>query len=144
MSDDIGLATYEAIAADADVQAITTRGRMGVLEQDITLPAFVVDVVTNNAHEHLGGSSLAVARVRVDAYGTTLTQGNTLAETIRQKVMKSNHKGSLGGSNALNVREITIAAGPYTERSRPVDASDGWRQFKRTDYLVTYQQTGPS
>jgi len=142
--DDIGLAALESILADSDVQAITTRGFAGVLPQQATLPAFVVDVVTNNPFEHLGGSAMSVARVRVDAYGTTRANSNTLAETIRTKVMQSTLKGTLGTTNSISVREITLTAGPYWERDRPMDGGDDWRQFLRTDYLVTYRQTGPS
>lgn len=144
MADDIGLASLEAIVANGTVSAITTRARIGVLNQNDTLPAIAVDVITNNAVEHLGGSAVSVARVRVDAYSTTRALAWTLSEAIRVNVMKSTHKGSLGGTNAVDVREITIAAGPYWERDTPRDGSSEWRQFVRTDYLVTYKQTGPN
>ncbi len=142
--DDIGVEVLNAILADADVQAITTRGFTGYLPQfGADLPAFTVDVITNNAIEHLGGSAMAIARITVDAYDVTRTGATDLAETIRQKVLQSSHKGVLG-SGVLNVREITIAAGPFWDRDRPVDGSDDWRAFTSTDYLIHYQQTGPS
>ena len=144
MANDIGLSVLEAIGDDASVQAITTRGFAGSLPQNETLPAYVVDVISNNAVEHLGGSSLSTARVRVDAYGSKRSTSNNLAETIRTEVMKSTHKGTMGTTNTINVREITLTAGPYWERERPQDGSPKWRQFIRTDYLVTYAQTGPS
>ena len=144
MADDIQLATLEAIAADATVTALTTKAYTGGIPQSITLPAYVVDVVSNNATEHLAGSALSTARVRINAYGTTPTEANTLAEAIRTEVMKANHKGSFGVANAMNVRDITLAAGPFRDRDAPVDGSDEFRPFVTADYFVTYKQTGPS
>lgn len=143
MADDIGLSALETIVADAAVSAITTRVYVGTLPQNATLPAIVVDVITNNAIEHLGGSALSVARVRVDTYSTTRALASTLAETVRRNAMKATHKGTLGTTNTINTREITLTAGPYWERDRPLDGSDQWREFVRTEYLVTYVQQGP-
>jgi len=145
MADDIQLAALEAIGADATVQAITTRGYSeGHLPQNATLPAYAVDVVSNNGIEHLGGTSVSVARVRVDAYAVDPTAANALAETIRTKVMQSTHKGAFGTSDPIVVREISLAAGPFRARDRPVDGSDQFRPFVRTDYFVYYVQTLPS
>lgn len=141
-ADDIGNAVLTMVSGTAEVTALTTRAYSdGHLPQNATLPAYTVDVITNNAIEHIGGTSVSVARVRIDAYAVDRASANTLAETIRQNAMQSTHKGLIG---SLNVREISLTAGPYWEVDRPRDGSDRWRPIVRTDYLVTYVQTGPS
>lgn len=115
--------------------AVGTRVRPRKLQQNETLPAIRINLVTGQHEQNLAAkSTLAHATVQIDCYAATSEAADELAELVYQRLQ--GHRGTLsnvycnGISAASNLRQF----------EEPVDDGGAtWRYGSSRDYVVSYQ-----
>jgi hypothetical protein len=136
MAANIRDAIRDHLLATAQVTAITSVIRPGVLAQQDAAPCVLVKVVSNVPQEWVNSQErMYRARVAVQAYGENVTASDTLAQAIRDNALPPLTKGTIQG---INVREISLEGGPFDNEDQPKDGSDEWMRHVRQDFLIHY------
>ena len=134
MANDIGISLQTHLVAQSGVNAICAdRGHPDNLPKDCLLPAFTYEVISEQPHHHLGGTSgLREARIQFDCYAATRKQANELDEAILAAL--DMQRATLGGTycNTVQAQDRISGTDP------PIDASDQWRYIAIRDYLIFY------
>lgn len=137
MSDDIGQAVRERLAATTEVTAICKPGRIfaDVLEQGAKDEAAIVVFVTGKTtYEDLNTSDrCGPAVVQVIAYGRDRAEANRLAKVIRDIALPADLSGSLYG---MDWREVSLVDGPSEVVDQPAEGAARWRKITQQTFSI--------
>lgn len=137
MSDDIGQAVRERIAATAQVTQILPKVDnivADVLPATADMPAVLVFVAGRTTYEDLNSANrCGTATVEVFAYGRDRAEANKLAKAIRDHALPADMQGSFHG---MDWREVSLVAGPAELNEQPRDGSDQWRKLTQQTFSI--------
>lgn len=106
------------------------------LEQNATLPAVVLKELSNEAAEHLlGTSGLSTTRVQIDCYATSYPAAFALREAIRQRL-----HAYRGTSQSVVIRSVAQGS-RQSLFLEPRDGDDVGKHVATIDFLVTHSET---
>ena len=109
-----------------------------ILPQSSLLPAIVYQIVSTTSDGHLRGiGALAHSRLRIRCYAANRSDAFTLSEFIRHPLVFEGGRRPWG---ELFINGVSIESGPFDDFDLPRDASDEWRLYIVTDYLVSWRQ----
>lgn len=115
---------------------VSTRVYWQHLPQDATLPAVVLKEISNEAVEHLKGTSgVSTTRVQIDCYATSYPAAFALREAIRQRL-----HAWRGTSQSVNVLS-SLQGSRFSIYLEPRDGSDVGRHVAIIDFLMTHSET---
>lgn len=135
MSDDIGKSVRDRLEATSQVTNICGRNILAdALEQDTVLPALVVQVPQNQAHEDINGSNrIFQTLINVLAYGRDRTEANALAKVVRDSALAADLRGRING---MDWQEVSLTAGPNELMDQPIDGSDRYRKLTMQQFTI--------
>lgn len=140
MSDDIGKSVREHLYDTAEVTKIC-RAQIyaDVLEQNAPIPAVVVFVESNLAHEDINGTNRCFqAQVQVFAYGKDRDEANLLAKQIRDYALPANLQGIYRG---MDYKDVSLTFGPAEMVDQPVAGGSEWRKITKQTFSIWANST---
>lgn len=140
MSDDIGQAVRDRLAATTEITNVCKPGRIfaDVFEQqspgEENEPAIVVIVPGKTTHEELNSAERCGGyTVQIFAYGKDRAQANSLAKIIRNTALPATLEGLLHG---MDWREVSLVDGPSELTEQPSDGSGRWRRLTQQTFSI--------
>lgn len=135
MSDDIGQSVRDKLAATQEVTTLTGSNIYSdVLEAGTNIPAVVVIVTSNQAHEDINGSNrIYQSTLDVFAYGRTRKEANALGSAIRTYALPADLRGLVHG---MTWQEVSLISGPSEVVDQPSQGSDQWRRVASQTFVI--------
>ena len=132
---DIQNAIRKHLKADANITAIVGAKLFNdVLGQETTVPAIVVEEISNVSHEAIDGDvCLEQTRLRIKSYSDLSTQAATLRDLAKDRV-----KGLQGTIEGVLVMGSGFS-GKGNGVDEPVGGDDEWRRFKWLDVVISHE-----
>jgi len=137
---DIRMALRTLILSDPYIEAmIGVRCYPVILPQGATYPSIVQNLISEDNHMHLGGSSiLSRARIQIDCWATTADESVTLSNLVWEKVQGFSGTVSFNSSDSPSSLNDVSIQGIFAELAR-----DGYDATHKTftrqrDYMVWY------